>query len=371
MALTALAAVLTSVRYDAATHRPKGSAGCGQASPYKLGVTTVATAKHGGAEWTFRVYVPAAYDSSTPLPLILQHPGWGVSAASEEEGAGITALADRLGFVSVTPQGMDDNSHNGGPWYSWNAVGSTRSPGPDGPTCTADANYPTYCYESCGASRAAADAASDASYASYTYGSGGGGSKCKDTPQCWWTTCDDAVTPSGTGLKPLEGFIPSLYDTLESQLCIDVTREYASGESNGGMMTYQLGVDMAARLAAISPEFGSFHRGFAMAPSEGVPVLDLHGTRDTTVRTRRTTCRKHRHPHTRARAHTCKRARARKRIPPWQSDPSAPGRRSPDCHAAHVSPSLPRGSQVPGNVSLSAGMHAAAPQHLPLSPQPP
>ena len=38
------------------------------------------------------------------------------------------------------------------------------------------------------------------------------------------------------------GFIPGLYNTLESQLCIDTTREYAAGESNGGIMTYQLGV---------------------------------------------------------------------------------------------------------------------------------
>jgi poly(3-hydroxybutyrate) depolymerase len=115
-----------------------------------------------------------------------------------------------------------------------------------------------------------------------------------------------------------------LYDTLESQLCIDTTREFASGESNGGMQTYQLGVDLHQRLAAISPEarrhappharlvlrvactheeaasggahaadafgvfhicaqFGSFHRGFAMAPKTGVPVLDLHGSADTTV----------------------------------------------------------------------------------------
>ena len=58
---------------------------------------------------------------------------------------------------------------------------------------------------------------------------------------------------------------------------------YASGESNGGMQTYQLGVDLATRLAAISPEFGSFHRGFAMAPPLGVPLLDLHGKKDTTV----------------------------------------------------------------------------------------
>jgi hypothetical protein len=74
-----------------------------------------------------------------------------------------------------------------------------------------------------------------------------------------------------------------LYNTLEAQLCIDTTREYAAGESNGGIQTYQLGVDLPTRLAAIAPQFGSFHKGFAMAPATHVPVIDLHGSRDTTV----------------------------------------------------------------------------------------
>ena len=86
-----------------------------------------------------------------------------------------------------------------------------------------------------------------------------------------------------SGTSDVGGFIPSLYDTLESQLCIDTTREFAAGESNGGIMTYQLGVDLAHRLAAIAPQFGSFHRGWNAAPSTGVPVLDLHGSADTTV----------------------------------------------------------------------------------------
>merc|ERR1719440_528576 len=151
---------------------------------------------------------------------------------------------------------MNDNSHGGGPWYSWNAVGTTQSPGPAGATCTQAANAPSYCYQSC---------------------------PCRDSPQCDWTTCDEVVTPTGTGRTNVGGFIPSLYDTLEEQLCIDTTREFAAGESNGGMMTYQLGVDLGARLAAIAPQFGSFHRGFNMVPSVGVPVIDLHGRSDTTV----------------------------------------------------------------------------------------
>ena len=92
-----------------------------------------------------------------------------------------------------------------------------------------------------------------------------------------------------------------------------MTREFASGESNGGMQTYQLGVDLSKRLAAIFPEFGSFHRGFAMAPAVGVPVLDLHGSQvgTLTLTPTRTCARAHVHAHsnTRTQTHTLTRAR--------------------------------------------------------------
>lgn len=190
---------------------------------------------------------------------MVQQPGWGMTAKSEESGCGITSYADSKNFISVTVQGDGDNTHSGGPWYSWNAAGTTLSPGPEGNTCTSAANFPSYCYTSCKSA-----------------------GKCP-SPQCSWTTCHDTgPTPSGTGTD-LSGFIPSLYDTLESQLCLDVTREYNSGESNGGIMCYQNGVVMHSRLAAIAPQFGSFQKGFRMAPSTGVPLLTFHGSKDTTV----------------------------------------------------------------------------------------
>lgn len=257
IALLPLACAHGSTRYNAETHKAYASSGCGKSSPYTQGKTQVATATYGGNKYTYRIYVPKAYSTNTPMPVILQHPGWGVSAKSEETGSGVALYAESLGFIAVFPQGADDNTNRGGPWYSWNAVGSTQSPGQAGATCTNAAGTASYCYTSC--------------------------SPCYDSPQCDWTTCYNEVTPTGTGYTSVTGYIPLLYDTLESELCIDTTREYASGESNGGMMTYQLAVDMPTRLAAISPEFGSFHRGFNMVPTSGVPVLDLHGTKDTTV----------------------------------------------------------------------------------------
>jgi len=257
VALGSLVLGHSSARYDTQTHQSKSSLGCGKPSPYVPGKTSVAKGKYAGSTWTFRVYVPRNYDDTKPMPLVIQHPGWGVDARREERGCGITLYADKVGFISVTAQGADDNTHNGGPWYSWNAAGTSLSPGRTGATCTSAANAESYCYSSC---------------------------SCSDHPQCDWTTCrETGPTPSGTGRSDIGGFIPSLYNTLESQLCIDTTREYAAGESNGGIMTYQLGVDLSHRLAAIAPQFGSFMRGFNMAPDNGVPVIDIHGFHDTTV----------------------------------------------------------------------------------------
>lgn len=182
-----------------------------------------------------------------------------MTAKSEESGCGITSYADAKGYISVTVQGDGDNTHRGGPWYSWNAAGTTLSPGPLGATCTSSASNQNYCYTSCASE-----------------------GHCPN-PQCSWTTCHDTgPTLTGTGYS-VSGFIPSLYDTLESQLCLDVTREYNSGESNGGIMCYQTGVVLHARLAAIAPQFGSFTRGFEETPTTGLPILSFHGTRDTTV----------------------------------------------------------------------------------------
>ena len=95
---------LGSIRYDEATHVAVRSSGCGSPSPYKAGRTTVATGRFAGVTWTYRVYVPYSYSSAEPMPLIIQHPGWGMSAASEESGCGISSYADSLGFISVTAQ---------------------------------------------------------------------------------------------------------------------------------------------------------------------------------------------------------------------------------------------------------------------------
>ena len=259
----AAAANAESILYDPKTHVAMASAGCtgGPSSKYPTGATTPATISVGGQTWSYQVTVPTGYDGSTPTPLIVQHPGWGYNAAAEASGCGIDLYASTKGFISVTVTGGNDNPNSGGPWYSWNVAGTTLSPGTDGPTCTSAGSIKKYCYTSCAAAN-----------------------KCPSPFQCSWTTCyDTGPTASGTGTGPIAGFVPTLYNTLETQLCVDTTREFVAGESNGGMSTYQEGASNSLRFAAAAPQFGSYHRGFAMAPLDDLPLLDIHGSQDTTI----------------------------------------------------------------------------------------
>ena len=203
--------------------------------------------------------MPPGYDNSEPVPLVVSTHGWGGSGSQDEKSSGLTTVSgDGGNFIAAFPDGYADNS-NFGFWGSWNVVGSTQSPGSQGQICTPTADPSnTDCYESCNG--------------------------CKGADGCDWTTCLNDVTATGIGTKGVDGFLPSLYDQLEETLCVDTTREYHTGMSNGAMATYQMGASMSSRLAAIAPVAGAFHNGFVQPPYEPVPVLDTHGRSDRQVR---------------------------------------------------------------------------------------
>lgn len=79
-------------------------------------------------------------------------------------------------------------------------------------------------------------------------------------------------------------FAKDLLDSLESQLCLDDRRVYATGKSNGAGFTGILACTMADRIAAIAPIAGAFYpNGIDCAPSRPVPVIEFHGTADATI----------------------------------------------------------------------------------------
>jgi poly(3-hydroxybutyrate) depolymerase len=74
---------------------------------------------------------------------------------------------------------------------------------------------------------------------------------------------------------------------IKTKLCLDTTRIFAAGGSNGGMLTWELGQNASSApiFRAIAPIIGLPHRGYLDAPGKlnGMPVLVITGTRDTTV----------------------------------------------------------------------------------------
>ncbi len=79
-------------------------------------------------------------------------------------------------------------------------------------------------------------------------------------------------------------FVSDLLNHLQSVLCIDPLRIYATGFSNGGGMTNVLACTLAGRLAAFAPVSGSYppYPG-GCHPVRPVPLLEFHGTADRVV----------------------------------------------------------------------------------------
>jgi polyhydroxybutyrate depolymerase len=77
------------------------------------------------------------------------------------------------------------------------------------------------------------------------------------------------------------GFLRALIDQLERDYRIDPKRIFATGISNGGMMSYRLACEMSDRIAAIAPVEGA--QDVECKPSGTVSVLIFHGTADLLV----------------------------------------------------------------------------------------
>ena len=74
-------------------------------------------------------------------------------------------------------------------------------------------------------------------------------------------------------------YVRDLLDQLEAEQCIDTSRIYSTGLSNGAFMSSILGCTMADRIAAVAPVAGLI-RPASCEPSRPVPVLAFHGTAD-------------------------------------------------------------------------------------------
>jgi polyhydroxybutyrate depolymerase len=77
------------------------------------------------------------------------------------------------------------------------------------------------------------------------------------------------------------GFIRALIGQLKKDYPVDDRRVYATGISNGGMMSYRLACGLSDLLAAIGPVAGA--QNIDCKPAHPVSVIILHGTADQHV----------------------------------------------------------------------------------------
>ncbi|HWC86903.1 MAG TPA: PHB depolymerase family esterase [Solirubrobacteraceae bacterium] len=75
-------------------------------------------------------------------------------------------------------------------------------------------------------------------------------------------------------------FIRSLIGTLEANLCLDSTRVFAAGVSNGAGMVALLGCELSTQLAGIAPVAGDYDKLPSCHLKRPVPLLEIHGTSD-------------------------------------------------------------------------------------------
>jgi polyhydroxybutyrate depolymerase len=81
-----------------------------------------------------------------------------------------------------------------------------------------------------------------------------------------------------------EGFLSSVTDDVGARACVDLTRVYVTGFSNGGMMTGRLACDLADRFAAAATVSGTLIIPLDMCrPSRPIPFMHIHGNADPLV----------------------------------------------------------------------------------------
>ncbi|GAB5356526.1 hypothetical protein AAMO2058_000297300 [Amorphochlora amoebiformis] len=210
-----------------------------------------------GVTRSFLLHVPLSYIPTFPVPLIVSHHGWTSNASQDETSSGLSIQSEKHGFIVAYLNGYNDNTHpptllGDGGWESWNGGGTVNST-ENKKGCTWWSGNSNYCYESCKNRRSKLWTGCDKS-------------------GCDWTTCFDSTS-----------FNTAVLDLLEDQYCIDTTREYATGQSNGAIYTFQIGASLSTRLAAIAPISGGFMQGYIQTPSSPLPVLSVTGTEDIIV----------------------------------------------------------------------------------------
>jgi len=78
------------------------------------------------------------------------------------------------------------------------------------------------------------------------------------------------------------GFVNQLLDTLEATYSIDTHRVFATGHSNGGILSYRLACELSDRIVGAGLQSGTLEID-RCSPTQPVSLLHIHGTADTNL----------------------------------------------------------------------------------------
>jgi polyhydroxybutyrate depolymerase len=101
--------------------------------------------------------------------------------------------------------------------------------------------------------------------------------------------CCELAAQINTNVDDLD-FVRGMIDAVTSQVCIDPKRIFATGFSNGAMLSHRLACQLSDKIAAIAAVSGGLGNTdydtmpvetlFPCNPPRQVPVLHIHGTQD-------------------------------------------------------------------------------------------
>jgi polyhydroxybutyrate depolymerase len=101
-----------------------------------------------------------------------------------------------------------------------------------------------------------------------------------------WNDGREAITSRDQARASVDdvAFIGALIDRLKADHGIDEKRVYVTGISNGGSMTYRVGIELGDRVAAIAPVTASLGKVIEDSkPVRRIPILIMNGTADPLV----------------------------------------------------------------------------------------
>jgi polyhydroxybutyrate depolymerase len=78
------------------------------------------------------------------------------------------------------------------------------------------------------------------------------------------------------------GFVRAIVTDLQSLVAIDAKRIYATGMSNGGILSHRLACEAADLFAAVAPVSGTLNFS-PCNPSQPISVIEFHGTADQNI----------------------------------------------------------------------------------------